>query len=80
MTHDPLRQAVAHIRAGRWADAHEIAQRDASPLGAWLHGIVHLEEGDLANAEYWYGRAKRNFHRRGSVPQELAAFEAALAE
>jgi hypothetical protein len=80
MTPHPLRQAVNHLQAGRWADAHELAQQDDSPLGAWLHGILHLEEGDLGNAEYWFGRANRNFRSRGTVAQELAAFEAALPE
>jgi hypothetical protein len=78
MTPTPLRQAVAHLRAGQWTEAHDLAQQDNSPLGAWLHGILHLQEGDLGNAEYWFGRANRDFGKRGTVAQDLAAFEAAL--
>jgi hypothetical protein len=80
MTNDRLRNALAHLRAGRWTDAHELAQMDSSPLGAWLHGILHIEEGDLANAEYWFARANRSFRDRGTVAQELAALEAELSD
>jgi hypothetical protein len=73
-----LRQALAHLRAGRWSEAHDLAQQDDSPLAAWLHGILHLQEGDLENAEYWYGRAKRDFRQRGTLAEELERFEAAL--
>jgi hypothetical protein len=76
----PLHHAVAHLRAGRWAEAHDLAQQDNSPLGAWLHGILHLQEGDLSNAEYWFGRARRDFQGRGTVAQELAKLEAALSD
>ncbi|RQP23065.1 hypothetical protein DZC73_18235 [Albitalea terrae] len=78
MTPTSLRQALAHLRAGQWTEAHDLAQQDNSALGAWLHGILHLQEGDLENAEYWFGRARRDFRKRGTVEQELAAFEAAL--
>ncbi|MEO8297465.1 MAG: hypothetical protein ABI574_06605 [Burkholderiales bacterium] len=53
-------------------------QQDDSPLAAWLHGIVHIQEGDLEDAEYWYGKAYRPFRSRGSLAEELARFEAAL--
>jgi hypothetical protein len=26
-------------------------------MGAWLHGTLHIQEGDLEDAEYWYGKA-----------------------
>lgn len=79
MTQTLLRQAMTHVRAGRWDEAHELAQQDDSALGAWLHGILHLQEGDLGNAEYWFGRARRDFRGRGTVQQELAAFETAIS-
>jgi hypothetical protein len=53
-------------------------QDDASPLGAWLHGIVHIQEGDLEDAEYWYGLAGQHFRGRGSLEEEMARFEATL--
>ena len=57
-----LSKAVAHMEAGDWHAAHEIVQRDEdSPLACWAHGIVHIMEGDLPNARYWYAQAKRAF-------------------
>jgi hypothetical protein len=75
-----LRQALAQLRSGRWNEAHELVQRDDSALAAWLHGIVHLQEGDLENAEYWFGKAHRDFHGHGTVTEELDRFEAALPD
>ena len=55
-----LRQAVALLAAGDWRAAHEIVQADEeSRLSCWAHGIVHLMEGDVANARYWYRAAGR---------------------
>jgi hypothetical protein len=47
------------IKAGRWEDAHNIAQEIPSPTGSWLHALLHLIEGDLGNAGYWFARANR---------------------
>jgi hypothetical protein len=77
--HDLLLQVVAHLKAGRWTAAHDGVQQDSSAVGAWLHGIVHIQEGDLEDAEYWYEQAGRSFRRRGNLAEEIAAFEAALA-
>ncbi len=73
-----LSQVLVHLRAGRWTEAHNLVQSDASQLGAWLHGILHIQEGDLEDAEYWYGKADRHFRNRGSLVEELARFEAEL--
>jgi hypothetical protein len=75
---DILRQALLHIRAGRWDQAHTLVQSDESQRAAWLHGILHIQEGDLGNAEYWYGQAKRDFSSRGTLEEELDRFEAEL--
>lgn len=66
-----LRQVLVHLRAGHWTLAHNLVQSDASPLGAWLHGSLHIQEGDLEDAEYWYGKADRHFHSRGSLDSLL---------
>ena len=42
-----------------WSAAHESAQREETPAGAWVHAYLHRKEGDLANAAYWYRRAGR---------------------
>jgi len=73
-----LRDVLALMKAGRWSEAHDQVQRDATGLGAWLHGLLHLEEGDLEDAENWYDRAGRRFRSRGSLADELVLFEAAL--
>jgi len=74
-----LARAVALLEAGDWDAAHRIVQADeASPLACWAHGIVHLLEGDPANARYWYREARRRFPDPPCVAQELAALRAAL--
>ena len=66
-----LQKAVEHLQAGDWQAAHEIVQRDEeSPLACWAHGIVHIMEGDLPNARYWYGQAKRAFPAKADATSE----------
>jgi hypothetical protein len=74
LTRSELQRALSHLRAGDWQAAHEIVQKDEdSSLACWAHGIVHLMEGDLPNARYWYARAKRGFPERPSAQAEIAA-------
>ncbi len=68
-----LARAVDLLDAGDWQQAHEIVQNEPSALASWLHGIVHTLEGDLDNARYWYGRAKREFPGPEGVKDEIAA-------
>lgn len=75
---DTLQQVLLHMREKRWNAAHDLVQRDDSLLAAWLHGILHIQEGDLEDAEYWYGRAGRHFRSRGTLDEELERLEAAL--
>jgi hypothetical protein len=56
-----LRAAVEHLARGEWQNAHDIVHGDESPLACWAHAVVHLQEGDLENARYWFGRAGRRF-------------------
>ena len=42
---------------GDWTRAHESAQQDEGPAGAWVHAYLHRKEGDTSNAGYWYSRA-----------------------
>ena len=42
---------------GDWTRAHESAQQDEGPAGAWVHAYLHRKEGDSSNAAYWYQRA-----------------------
>lgn len=78
MSTHSLQQVLEHLQAGRWNAAHDLVQHDGTLLGAWLHGILHLQEGDLEDAENWYDRAGRRFRSRGTLAEEIALFEAAL--
>jgi hypothetical protein len=76
---DTLSKAVELLAAGDWKTAHEIVQKEKSPLGSWLHGIVHILEGDLDNARGWYKRAEREFPAADAAPAEIAAARRAIA-
>ncbi len=51
--------ALWHEAKGDWDKAHILAQAEDNATGAWVHAYLHRVEGDLENAGYWYGRAKR---------------------
>ena len=76
----PLLQALEMLESGNWDGAHQIAQEDKSAMGSWLHGIVHILEGDQGNARYWYGRAGRPFPGMDSTKREIVAIRSALEE
>jgi TPR repeat protein len=71
-----LRTALDHLDKGDWEAAHTIVQSDESADGCWVHAIVHVMEGDLDNARYWYGRAARAFSADAAA--ELSAVKKAL--
>lgn len=74
-----LREALAALERGDWRAAHAIVQADEdSRFACWAHGIVHLMEGDAANARYWYRKAGRPFGKDAAA--EIAALGAALSE
>jgi len=73
-----LLQILALMRDGRWDEAHNLVQLDDSSSAAWLHALLHVQEGDLEDAEYWYGKSGRNFRSRGQLGEELDALEAIL--
>ena len=75
-----LNDAIEHLEQGDWQAAHAIVQDDPSDLGSWAHGIVHILEGDLANAGYWYRRANRPLPEPEAVADEIAALREAVNE
>ena len=75
---DSLGQAVELLAAGDWKSAHEIVQKEKSTLAAWLHGIVHILEGDLDNARGWYKRAERPFPGGDAAQTEVVAARRAV--
>lgn len=54
-----------HDARGDWTAAHEAAQRDETPNGAWVHAYLHRREGEPGNAAYWYQRAGHPFPKCG---------------
>ena len=76
----PIVKAVQHLEAGEWKAAHVLVQKDGSSLGCWAHGIVHLIEGDLDNAKYWYRRAHRPLPHGNTANAEIAALKATLTD
>jgi hypothetical protein len=60
-------QALWWAAKGDWGRAHAIAMDDDSREAAWVHAHLHRQEGDLANARYWYERAG---HAPASGPLE----------
>jgi Tfp pilus assembly protein PilF len=75
---DALLEALRHLERGDWEAAHVIVQEDPSNTASWAHGIVHLMEGDLDNAGYWYRRAGRSRPDPARIGAEIAALRAAL--
>jgi hypothetical protein len=62
---------------GDWTKAHESAQQDESPAGAWVHAYLHRKEGDFSNAAYWYSRAGKPA-ARGPLEEEWNEITSAL--
>jgi hypothetical protein len=66
---DELR-ALWLAQAGQWDEAHAIAQDIHTPLGSWIHALLHLIEGDESNARYWFARAGHPPVGRGAADAE----------
>ncbi len=48
---------------GDWAQAHSLVDSLDTPHGMAVHAYLHRKEGADWNANYWYSRAGRKFHR-----------------
>jgi len=71
--------ALLQDTAGNWEAAHDAAQADETPAGAWVHAYLHRKEGDLGNAGYWYRRAGRPV-AKGELAAEWEQIAGALLE
>jgi len=50
--------ALWWIGKQNWAKAHELVQSaEGIRPNDRIHALLHRQEGDLANARYWYSRA-----------------------
>lgn len=68
---EPMSSLWYH-KAGNWERAHEIAQDIKTETGSWIHGFLHRDEGDLANAGYWYRRAGKTRPEGLEIAEEWA--------
>jgi hypothetical protein len=56
----PALAALWWARKDGWTRAHELVMDEAGRDCAWVHAYLHRVEGDLDNARYWYGKARRS--------------------
>ena len=47
---------VLWLLAGDLDHSHRISQQSETPLGSFLHGVMHRREFDFSNAKYWFRR------------------------
>jgi len=74
-------QALWHDARGDWEAAHTASQEDPGRDGSWVHAYLHRKEGDLANAGYWYAKARRPMPEPGiALEAEWDAIAQALLE
>ena len=63
---------------GDWARAHGLVDELETKDGMAVHAYLHRKEGAASNADYWYARAGRQFHR-ATLEAEWEALVEALA-
>ena len=63
---------------GNWARAHALVDSLDTPQDMAVHAYLHRKEGETWNADYWYRRAGRAFHRP-TLDAEWAALVEGLA-
>jgi hypothetical protein len=64
---------------GDWARAHGLVDELETPQGMAVHAYLHRKEGETWNADYWYERAGRGFHR-AELSEEWEALVEGLAD
>ena len=51
--------AIWYAVKDNWDMAHRIVQDINTETASWIHAYLHRVEGDIANAHYWYNRARK---------------------
>ncbi len=69
----PETHALWLVKNGTWDAAHNVAQDIHTRYGSWIHALLHLIEGDIGNAHYWFARA-------GKTAVKVAEIEALWEE
>lgn len=62
-------RALWFTKKGDWEEAHAIAQDTDTPTGSWIHALLHLIEGDLGNARYWFAEAGRPVRKPSQIDE-----------
>ena len=76
---DDVKRAVDLAIAGKWEEAHKLAQLSEGDATAdWLHAVLHKIEGDAENSRYWYRRTSRAYEDYADARSELAAIRDSL--
>ena len=65
---------------GQWHEAHRLVDSLESREGMAVHAYLHRKEGAEWNADYWYGRAGRTFHRAKLDDEWAALVQGLLAQ
>jgi hypothetical protein len=55
--------ALWYDAKGDWTRAHSLVDELETHQGMAVHAYLHRKEGSTSNADYWYARAGRRFHR-----------------
>jgi hypothetical protein len=74
-----IADALQALENDDWDPAHRIVQNLEGEAAAWLHGVLHLIEGDESNARYWYQRAGRPYPGRARIEDEIRAIRSSFA-
>jgi hypothetical protein len=64
---------------GDWARGHDLVNELETKDGMAVHAYLHRKEGEAWNADYWYQRAGRGFHRATLEAEWEALVEGLLA-
>jgi hypothetical protein len=65
---------------GDWTRAHGLVDELETQQGMAVHAYLHRKEGAASNADYWYARAGRRFHRPELEAEWNALVEGLAAE
>jgi hypothetical protein len=64
---------------GEWARAHELVDELETRDGMAVHAYLHRKEGAQSNADYWYERSGRDYHRESLADEWEVLVEGLLA-
>lgn len=73
----PALAALWWDKKGDWARAHSLIDALETPEAMAVHAYLHRKESAEGNADYWYRRAGKQFHR-ANLKEEREALLAAL--